>query len=79
MLGTLTRSFDRSLRALNRSERTRLQYMWLGQKGCVTDSGVLQIVRKRGREAGLGDIHTHQLRPLLRPRLAGPGGARRPI
>jgi len=39
-----------------------LPWLWLGKRGRFTDSGVLQMVRNRGEQAGLGPIHTHQLR-----------------
>lgn len=60
----------KTVRALDRYLRTRAQHpaadslwLWLGQKGRLTDSGIAQVVRRRGREAGLGDrLHPHQLR-----------------
>ena len=42
--------------------RVHLTWLWLGKKGRFRDSGVLQMIRKRGEEAGLGQIHPHQLR-----------------
>jgi site-specific recombinase XerD len=39
-----------------------LPWLWLGKKGRLSDSGVLQMVRRHGQEAGLGQIHPHQLR-----------------
>ena len=36
--------------------------LWLGLKGPMTASGIRQMVKRRGREAGLGSIHPHQLR-----------------
>lgn len=49
-----------------RSKRPRadagLAWLWLGKKGKLSDSGILQMVRRRGAEAGLGQIHPHQLR-----------------
>ena len=38
-------------------------WLWLGRRGRLTDSGVLQVVQVRGRQAGLGEaLHPHQLR-----------------
>lgn len=37
-------------------------HLWLGPKGGLTDSGLRQIVRRRGLEAGLGRLYPHQLR-----------------
>lgn len=61
---------NRSLRALNRYLRLRArhrdagsEWLWLGRRGRLTDSGVMQVVQTRGAEAGLGaNIHPHQLR-----------------
>jgi site-specific recombinase XerD len=39
-----------------------LPWLWLGKKGRLSDSGILQMVRRAGKEAGLGQIHPHQLR-----------------
>jgi site-specific recombinase XerD len=36
--------------------------LWLGTQGPVTSTGIAAIVKKRGREAGIGPIHAHQLR-----------------
>jgi site-specific recombinase XerD len=36
--------------------------LWLGQKGKMTDSGIRQMVERRGEAAGLGHIHPHQFR-----------------
>jgi site-specific recombinase XerD len=58
----------KTVRALDRYIRVRAQlpsaldgWLWLGHKGRLTDSGIRQIFRRRGRQAGLGDIHPHQL------------------
>ena len=49
----------RSAKALDRYLRKRAQHpaasstwLWLGHKGRMTDSGIAQMVRRRGREAG---------------------------
>jgi site-specific recombinase XerD len=60
----------KTVKALDRYLRKRAQHpdadspwLWLGHKGRLTDSGIAQLVRRRGREAGLGDrLHPHQLR-----------------
>lgn len=55
-------ALDRYLRARARHKDAHLESLWLGQHGPVTDSGVLQIVKKRGTQAGIEDLHPHQLR-----------------
>jgi site-specific recombinase XerD len=37
-------------------------WVWLGRKGRLTDTGIAQMLRRRSREAGLGDIHPHLFR-----------------
>jgi integrase len=36
--------------------------LWLGKQGALTDTGVAQILKRRGRQAGLAHIHPHQFR-----------------
>src|SRR5262249_34581785 len=55
-------ALDRYLRERNRHQSRDLTWLWLGKKGRLSDSGVLQMIRRRGEEAGLGQIHPHQLR-----------------
>jgi site-specific recombinase XerD len=48
-----------------RERRKRARYedaLWLGLKGPMTASGIRQMVKRRGQQAGLGSIHPHQLR-----------------
>lgn len=70
------RALDRYLRLRQRSAHADLPWLWLGRKGRLTDSGIAQIIRERGREAGLGDrLHPHQLRhTFAHSWLAGGGG-----
>lgn len=70
------RALDRYLRLRQRSPHADLPWLWLGRKGRLTDSGIAQIIRERGREAGLGDrLHPHQLRHMFAHSwLAGGGG-----
>ena len=56
------RALDRYLRVRSRHPHADSTALWLGRLGAMTDSGVTQIVRRRGRQAGLGDIHPHQFR-----------------
>ena len=55
-------ALDRYLRERKRHTSAALPALWLGKKGRLSDSGVLQMIRRRGEEAGLGQIHPHQLR-----------------
>lgn len=59
----------KAVKALDRYWRKRalhpqagLQAYFIGHKGAYTGSGIADMVKARGRAAGLGDIHVHQLR-----------------
>lgn len=55
------RALDRYLRLRKTHPQAVLPVLWLGHKGKMTPSGIEQIIRRRGREAGI-DVHPHQLR-----------------
>lgn len=55
-------AIERYRRVRETHPQASLPWLWLGKRGRFTDSGVLQMVRNRGEQAGLGPIHTHQLR-----------------
>ncbi len=57
------KALDRYLRKRSQHPQPSLPWLWLGHKGRLADSGIAQMVRRRGREAGLGDgVHPHTLR-----------------
>jgi hypothetical protein len=39
-----------------------LPHLWLGQKGRMTTSGITQVLRRRGRAAGVDRLHPHLFR-----------------
>jgi site-specific recombinase XerD len=55
-------ALDRYLRVRARHKLTGLPWLWLGRAGPLTAYGVLQILRRRGAQAGLPGLHAHQLR-----------------
>jgi site-specific recombinase XerD len=57
-------ALDRYLRARSRHPQASLPALWLGANGreAMTDNGIAQMVRKRGREAGIEGLHPHMLR-----------------
>jgi site-specific recombinase XerD len=57
-------ALDRYLRARSRHPQAQLPALWLGANGRagMTDNGIAQMVRKRGREAGIESLHPHMLR-----------------
>lgn len=60
---------NKSIRALDRYLRVRAghrdadnEHLWLGRSGPMTAYGIAEAVKRRAVEAGIGDIHVHQLR-----------------
>ena len=58
------KAIDRYLRLRPRHPHHKEPWLWLGLRGRLTDTGVLQVVRRRGKEAGIPHLHPHQLRHL---------------
>jgi len=56
------KALDRYLRVRRRHPSTALTPLWLGKKGALTDNGVLQMLRRRGVEAGIAGLHPHLFR-----------------
>jgi site-specific recombinase XerD len=57
------KAIDYYTRLRDQHQAARLPYLWLGKRGRLTDSGIGQTIRERGRQAGLGDgVHPHLLR-----------------
>ncbi|HLF78030.1 MAG TPA: tyrosine-type recombinase/integrase [Dehalococcoidia bacterium] len=58
-----SRSLDRYLRARDRHANAAEPWLWLGRRGRFSESGIAQMVRRRGEEAGLGAaMHPHMFR-----------------
>jgi site-specific recombinase XerD len=53
---------DKYLRLRARHRYSGSERLWLGQHGPLTGNGILQIVAKRGEQAGIKGLHPHQLR-----------------
>jgi site-specific recombinase XerD len=70
-------ALDRYLRSRRgHKDADRLGDLWLGVRGrgAMTDGGVGQMLRRRGREAGLGPIHAHQFRHSFAHKWLADGG-----
>ena len=53
------KAIDQYLRARARHPHADLEWFWIGRKGRVTPSGIAQLLRRRGREAGIENLHAH--------------------
>jgi len=79
-LGAATvRDVDRYLRERDRHRLAGLAALWLGQKGGMTDSGLAQMLRRRCRQAGIGDVHAHQFRHGFAHAFLAEGGNERDL
>jgi site-specific recombinase XerD len=55
-------ALDRYLRIRSRHTHAVSPWLWLGQKGPLTATGLAQMLWRRGRQAGIEGLHAHQLR-----------------
>jgi site-specific recombinase XerD len=53
---------DDYLRARKKHVHADLPYLWLGKRGQLTDSGIAQTIRDRGRRVGIPNLHAHDFR-----------------
>lgn len=70
-----TKALDRYLRERARHPRCDEPGLWIGPKGQLTDSGVVQMLRRRCRQAGIEPIHPHRLRHTWAHLWLASGGA----
>lgn len=60
-----TRTADalrRYLRFRTRHPKADLDALWIGKKGAMTESGIYQMLQRRGADAGVGEVHPHRFR-----------------
>jgi site-specific recombinase XerD len=74
---------NRTGEALRRYLRTRAKHplatstdaLWLGRKGPMTDSGIRQMMERRGHQAGVEGLHPHRFRHQFAHQWLAAGGA----
>lgn len=64
----------RYLRMRTRAGRGAGGPLWLGKKGALTDSGLRQLLERRGKDAGVDGLHPHRFRHTLAHRWLSAGG-----
>jgi site-specific recombinase XerD len=69
-------ALDRYLRARARHRHAGLPWLWLGLQGRLTDSGLVMMLRRRGRKAGLPKLYSHQFRHTFAHQWLAQGGQR---
>ncbi len=67
-------ALDRYMRARAKRSDASEPWLWLGKRGRLTETGVEQAVKRRGRAAGLPDIHPHQFRHTYAHQWLASGG-----
>jgi site-specific recombinase XerD len=55
-------ALDRYLRLRIRRRDAGLPQLWLGKRGAMTETGIEQVVKRRGRQAGIPSLHPHLFR-----------------
>jgi site-specific recombinase XerD len=65
---------DRYLRIRTRHKDAGLPWLWLGMQGRLTEWGLVMMLRRRGRQAGLPGLYPHQLRHTFAHEWLAQGG-----
>lgn len=55
-------ALDRYIRARAKHPLATLTALFIGRKGAMSRSGVQQMLKRRGEEAGVSDVHPHRFR-----------------
>ncbi|MEX0875285.1 MAG: tyrosine-type recombinase/integrase [Actinomycetota bacterium] len=69
-----TRAVDRYLRVRREHNHAASPWLFLGARGQMTTSGVRQMVKRRGEQAGIGHVFPHQLRHTFAHNWLAAGG-----
>jgi site-specific recombinase XerD len=67
-------ALDRYIRARGQHPAAAQPWLWLGLKGKLTEAGIRQVFKRRGKVAGLPDVHPHQLRHTFAHQWLSNGG-----
>lgn len=67
-------ALDRYLRVRARHPRAEEKWLWIGVKGRLGDSGLRQMLERRGGLAGIGRVYPHQFRHTMAHRWMSEGG-----
>jgi integrase/recombinase XerC len=67
-------ALERYLRVRARHKHADLPWLWIGLKGRLTAHGLVMMLRRRGRQAGLPGLHPHQFRHTFAHEWLAEGG-----
>ena len=65
---------DRYLRGRRNHRLNADPHLWLGRRGPLSPSGIAQVIKRRGRQVGLNDLHAHLFRYSFAHRWLAAGG-----
>jgi site-specific recombinase XerD len=69
------KAIDRYLRQRRRHPHADENWLWLGKKGRLRESGISQMLDRRATAAGLGHVHPHQFRHTFAHAFLANGGS----
>ncbi len=55
-------ALDRYMRERRRHEMAGVDWLWVGQRGRLTASGITQVLRRRAKQAGVEGVRPHRFR-----------------
>lgn len=67
-------ALDRYERVRRRHRHASSEWLWLGEKGRLTGSGVAQVLKRRSRMAGIPHVNPHRFRHTFAHRWLADGG-----
>lgn len=68
------KALDRYIRARGRHPAADEPWLWVGTRGRLAGSGIYQMVRRRGRDAGVANVYLHRFRRTSATKLLDAGG-----
>lgn len=71
----VAQALDRYLRVRGQHADAGSPALWLGRKGRLTSTGIAQMLKRRAREAGIGEIHPHLFRHTFAHQYLAEGGS----
>lgn len=71
----VAKALDRYARVRGQHPDAAAPWLWLGRKGRLTSTGIAQMLRRRAREAGIGEIHPHLFRHTFAHQWLAQGGS----
>jgi integrase len=67
-------ALDRCILVRDKHPNRVLPWLWITRKARLTDPGILQLFKRRGAQACIGEIHPHQLRHTYAHECLSSGG-----